>query len=133
MPVYGDADTLYVCLRTLFDRIQAESPAALNGVQSSKLILRLKCTTPAAEVTANGRQRDVKFIYGSNGLRPDLEVEVAADTLHRILMDELTTQRAMGSGLIKLRGQIWKVPVLVDLFQTGKSYYPDVVREHGVI
>lgn len=63
-------------------------------------------------------------------LRPELDVELAADTFHRILLGELSLLKALGSGLLKVKGPIWKTNALGELFQQGKSCYPSILREH---
>lgn len=60
--------------------------------------------------------------------RADLKVALAVDTLHLLLMDELSIKKAMGAGLIRVKGPAWKLPVLFDVIQAGRRFYPEAVR-----
>ena len=57
---------------------------------------------------------------------------MAADTFHRILLDELPLGKALGGGLVKVKGPILKTLPLADLFHQGRRYYPGVLRELGL-
>ncbi len=132
MPSYSNADALYNALRTTFARIEKESPDHLDGLEtlmSSKMVLKLKTTAPAAEVTLNGRERTFKAIYGPSPLRADLTVELTSDTLHQILLDELSIKKAWGNGKIKVQGPVWKLKALTDLVKGARQYYPAVVKQ----
>ncbi len=132
MPFYPNADTLYDALRTTFARIEQESPDHLDGLHtlmSTKMILKLKTTMPAAEITLNGREKIFRATYGPSPLRADLTVELTSDTLHQILLDELSIKKAWGNGKIKVQGPVWKLKALTDLVQGARHYYPDVIKQ----
>jgi hypothetical protein len=132
MPFYSNSDSLYNALKATFARIEKEAPNHLDGLHSlmsSRTILRLKTTAPATEVTLNGREKQFKATYGPSTLRADLTVELAADTLHQILLDELSIKKAWGNGKIKVLGPVWKLKVLTDLVKGARDYYPAVLRD----
>ncbi len=131
MPFYDSADQLYHCLRTLFGRLGQENPGAGEAVLALRLISRLRISEPAAEITTNGRRRPLLTVYGPSTLRPDLEIEVVGDTLHRILLGELPLKKAVGNGLVKVRGPAWKTLALAELFRQSQAIYPEVLRELG--
>ncbi len=133
MSFYRDPDTLYTALRTVFGRIEVESPQALSGLMSEKMLIRMKFSQPPAEVTLSGRRPRFELIYGPTKLMPDFDIDLAADTMHQIFMDQVTLASAMATGLIKVRGPMWKVPLLADLFQTGRTYYPDALKQQGLL
>jgi hypothetical protein len=132
MPVYANADQFYACTRVLFTRIEEEAPTAAEEILASRLMIRLRCTKPTAEITINGRRRPVQTSYGPSRLRPDLDVELAADTLHHILLGELSLKKALAGGLMKVRGPVWKTFALADLFYQGQALYPQVLRDQGL-
>jgi len=132
MPLYTNADQLYACIGTLFNRVLEESPDVEQAILASGLVIHMRCTAPTADFTLNGRRRPIQTSYGPSSLRPDLDVELAADTLHRILMDELSTQKAAASKLLKVKGLVWKISTLADLLTQGRAFYPQVLREHGL-
>jgi hypothetical protein len=133
MPFYTDDRALYACLQPMFERIQVESPEALQGLMASRLALRLKCSAPAAEVTFDGRQRPLQTAYGRSTIRPDLDIEMSADTLHQILMDTLSMKKAMGSGLIKVRGPAWKLKAMIEVLKAGRLIYSDVLQQQKLL
>ena len=136
MPFYPSSDVLYHALRATFARIEKEAPNHLDGLHSlmaSRTILRLKCSAPAAEVTLNGREKQFKATYGPSTLRADLTIELASDTLHLILLDELSIKKAYGNGKIKVIGPVWKLKVLTDLVKGAREYYPAVVKEQKTL
>jgi hypothetical protein len=71
--------------------------------------------------------------YGvNNSVNPDLDVKLAADTLHQILLGQLSLTKALGSKQLVPTGPVWKTMVLADLFQQAKTIYPQVLREQGL-
>jgi hypothetical protein len=133
MPFFANVDTFYSILRLVFDRIDKESPQALGGLMSGKMLIRMKFSHPTAEVTLNGRRPKFEAIYGPIKLMPDFDVDLAADTMHKIFLDQLTLAQAMATGLIKVRGPMWKVPLLVDLFHAGRTYYAEALKQQGLL
>lgn len=144
MSFYTSTDALYSTLHATFIRIEKGSPDHLDGLKglmASRLVIRLKCTEPDAEITLNGRERPFKAIYGSPAptlaskrpptLRADLTVELAGDTLHLVLLDVLSIKKAVADGQIRVHGPVWKLKVLIDLIKGARSYYPDVLREQS--
>ncbi len=133
MAFYSDADQLYACIQGLFDRLQAQDPGATDAVLASRLVIRLRCTEPNAEITINGRQRPVQTAFGPSRLRPTLGIELATDTLHRIMLGEQSMKKALANGLLKVHGPVWKAMALADLFRRGQALYPQVLYEQGLI
>jgi hypothetical protein len=132
MAFFTDSDQLYTCAKALFTRIDEEDPGASDAILTSHLVIRLHCTDPDAEFTLNGRRRPVQITYGPAKVRPTMDIELAADTLHRILLSELSLKKAMGNGLLKVRGPVWKVTVLADIFYRGQAIYPQILRDQGL-
>jgi hypothetical protein len=146
MPFFRGTDILYAALKETFRRIELESPDHLDGLKglmAARMVIRLKCTAPPAEITLNGRERPFKASYrapgpspafrGSATLRVDLTVELEADTLHQILLDALSIKKALADDKIKVEGPVWKLKVLIDLIKAARAYYPGVLREQGLM
>ena len=132
MPFFADDEQLYACTGALFASIQAADPAAAQAVLASHLIIRIHCTEPEAEFTINGRRRPLQTIFGPSKLRPTLDIELAADTLHRIMLGELSMKKALANGSLKVRGPVIKALVLAELFRRGQRLYPQVLAELGL-
>lgn len=133
MPVFSSSEQLYSCAQAVFDRVQAEKPNAADAVFDARLLIRFRCTEPAAEILINGRRRPVDVVYGPVKLRPELDVDLRADTLHEILLGELSLAKALASKAMKVRGPAWKTLALADLFFHAQAIYPDVLKEQSVL
>jgi hypothetical protein len=131
MAVYADAEQLYTYVEALFALIEDKDPGAADAVLASRLVIRLRCTEPDAEITINGRRRPLETTFGPTRLRPTLDIELATDTLHSIMLGEIGLKTALADGLLKVRGAIWKAKALADLFRHGQELYLQVLREQG--
>lgn len=133
MPFYASDDQLYASLRVLFGRIEAENPQAADAMFKSRLSFRFRCSDPEAVLVIDARQRPLHITYGANNsVKPDLDVKLATDILHQILLGQLSLTKALGSKQIVPTGPVWKTMVLADLFQQAKTIYPQVLREQGL-
>lgn len=132
MAFYADADQFYTCTKALFARIEEHEPGAADAILASRLVIRLRCTEPDAELTINGRQRPVQITFGPSRLRPTLDIELPADTLHRIMQGEVSLKKALANGRLKVFGPVWKATALADLFHRGRLLYSEVLREQGL-
>lgn len=133
MAFYADSEQLYGSMRLLFARIEEEEPGAEDAIVASRLVIRLRCAAPEAEITLNGRQRPVQTTFGPCSVRPTLDIELAADTLHEILMGQLSLRTALGNGQLQIRGPALKAMALADLFRRGQAIYPEVLHERGLV
>jgi hypothetical protein len=146
MPYFRSTESLYAALRETFRHIEQESPDHLDGLKglmAARMVIKLRCTAPPAEVTLNGRERPFKASYRAPGpsasiresatLRADLTVELEADTLHLVLLDALSIKKALADGKIKVLGPAWKLKVLIDLIKAARAYYPGVLRVQGLM
>ena len=131
MAVYVDAEQVYTYLEALFAVIAEKEPGAADAVLASRLVIRLRCSEPDAEITINGRQRPLETTYGPTRLRPTLDIELAADTLHAIMLGELGLRKALAGGLLEVRGPVWKAKALADLFYQAQDLYRQVLQEQG--
>ena len=132
MTVYQSSQQLIGALQLLFGRVHARDPEAANAVSKSRLIIRLQLSAPSAQVVINGRKQPPEITYGSNSLRPDLDVDLSADALHFILLGELSLGKAISSKQMKVRGPIFKSFVLEGIFRSGQALYPQILSEIGL-
>ena len=131
MVVYTDAEQLYRYVQVLFARIAENDPAAADAILASNMVIRIRCTDPDAEITINGRQRPLETTFGPTRLRPTLEIDLSADTLHIIMLSEVKIKKAIADRLLTARGTVWKAGALADLFHQGQELYREVLREQG--
>ena len=132
MPFYHDTEQLYAATQALFARIGQNSPHAADGILRARLVIRLRTSEPEGEIALDGRQPPLKSHFGPAAVRPELDIQMSVDTLHRILLGELQLGKALSGGLLKVKGPIFKTLPLAELFQQGRRYYPDILRELGL-
>jgi hypothetical protein len=131
MALFADSQQLDSCARALFDRIQKQYPESAQAILASHLVIRLRTTDPEVEITINGRKNPVEITYDQSHLRPTLDIELAADTLHQVLLGEQSLKKAFAGGLLKVRGPVWKTSDLAGLLYQGREIYPQVLKEQG--
>lgn len=127
MAVFSSSSQLYNLLQQLFNKIK-EDPNAVRSVASSRIVIRLQISAPAAVVTIDGRGNPVKVDYGPASSRPDLEVSLSADSLHQILLGELSLRKAVAGGQMKVKGPFWKTFALQEILRQGQALYPAIYR-----
>lgn len=132
MPFFTDAEQIYTVMQALFESMRDMTPNPVDALFSSHMIIRLNLTDPDAHITINGRQRPVTIDYGSSGGRADMEIGMAADILHLILLDEYSIKQGFSNGELKIRGPIWKALTFADIFQKGRTFYPQVLKDQGL-
>jgi hypothetical protein len=131
MPFYPSPDHFYTSIGETLTRAQAHAPDAARAVINSKLIIQMRFTDPPAELLINGRKTPFQIEYGPTKLRPELELNLAADTFHQILLQELEIKTAVSRGMIKVRGPIWKLTSFGPVIEAGQQVYPLVLQDLG--
>lgn len=131
-PFFKSAEQLYACAQALFERVQQEEPGAADQIIFARLVIRLRCMEPTAEITINGRHRPLQTFFGPGNVRPELEVELTGNTLHQILLGQLTLKKALATRLLKVKGPVWRTAALYELFERGQTLYPQILREKGL-
>ena len=129
MTIFADTDQFYTITRALFARIAKNDPGAAAAILASRLVIRVRCTGPNGEFTLDGRQRPLQTSFGPTKQRPTLDIELSADTLHHIMLGELSLKTALANGKLAVRGPVWKAMALADLFRHSQGLYPQVLKE----
>jgi hypothetical protein len=132
MAIYRDSDQLYACAEAFFTRLRETYPQAEDAVKKAKTLIRVKCTDPEVEFLINGRRDPVEITYGVGRIRPEVDVEMTSDTLHQLLVGELSLPKAATTRKLKVKGPVWKTFPLAELFERGQEIYPDILREQEV-
>jgi len=133
MTFYEDVSRFHAVFGRLFEEIDAANPRAVDLLHRSRLLIRLKITGPTTDIWINGRKRPLDIHFGHARLHANLEVALTGDTLHQILLGELSLTNALGSGRLQVEGPIWKAKALADLFERGQAVYPQILREEGML
>ncbi len=130
MPSYRDTTHLYDVMQALFEELQARPGNPVDALGRSRLVIRLQIAAPQGIILIDGRARPVSVTYGDGKkARPDLDVRLSAETLHRILLDELSLKEALARKQITVRGPVWKTLSLADIFREGRELYPRIAAE----
>lgn len=132
MPFYSDTEQFYTSLKALFACVEANYPRVHDAIRNARLVIRFCVRQPTAAILIDGRQTPVRAAFGVDTAKPDLDIDLSADTLHHILLGELTLPKALGSGQMKVKGPILKAMALGDLFVTGQRCYPGVLKDQGL-
>ncbi len=133
MTFYTDAEKIYKVMQTLFESMSKTNPDPVDALVSSHMVIRINLSDPDAHITINGRKRPVTIDYGLTNGRADMEIGMASETLHLILLDEYSVKQGFSNGEIKVRGPIWKAVSFVDIFQKGRVFYPQVLKDQGLM
>jgi hypothetical protein len=131
MAFYSDTESYYANMRTLFACVQENHPKATETIGKSKVNIRIRTHAPDADIMILGRATPVRTTFGENGVKPDIEIELASDTFHNILLGDLSLKSALGSNQLKVRGPIWKAMSLGDLFHVSRLCYPGIIARQG--
>jgi len=129
MSYFHDSETYYRQMRALFAAISEQYPSTLEAIGRANMNIRLSTSDPVATIVVHGRKRPVTTTFGDDDVTADLEIEMTADTFHRILLDQLSLRQALGSSQVTVRGPIWKALSLGDLFTVGQRCYPAIVGQ----
>ena len=132
MTVFADSSQLYAAADALFARMLQEHPQAIKPLYRSRLVARMKTWAPTGELLVNAHHNPLQTTFGPSTAKAEIEIELAADDLHRILLGELKMTKALGRGAITLRGPVFKAAPLAALFRRGQDIYPLVLQELGI-
>lgn len=132
MAIYSTTTVLYDSLQVLFARVETKDPQAAEAMLQSKLMIRFQTTAPQGTVLIDARKRPLAISFGTNGAKPDVDIQLSADTLHQILLGDLTITKALGRRALVASGPIWKTKALGDIFHQARQVYPQVLAEQGL-
>jgi len=129
---YRDAEHLCAVMRALFAALQAQPGNPVDALARSRLVIRLDISAPSAGILIDGRARPTAVYFDARRRpRPDLDVRLRADTLHRILLDELSLKEALARKQVSVRGPLWKARALAEIFTQGRKLYPTVLQSNA--
>ena len=112
MAFFADTTQLYDCYRALFQRVGRYAPGAGDAILASRMMITLQVSNPPGEITLDGHRRPVQTTFGPSGSQPDLYIALSGDALHRIMLGELALTKALGAGLLRVQGPVWKALAL---------------------
>ena len=133
MAFYSSSEQFYGCAQALFERLLTGNPEVAEPVEKARLLMLFRCSEPTVTFLINGRRRPASAEFGSIKMRPEIQADLSTDTLHLILLGDLTVQQAISTKSLKVRGSIWKLTALADLFRECQSVYPEILKQQGLV
>ncbi len=133
MAFYESSQQFYSCAEALFDRLLTRNSKAAKPVEKAKLLMMFRCTEPTVTFLINGRRSPATVELGLDKIRPEINAALSTDTLHKILLGELTVKKALSTNSLKVRGSVWKLTALAELFQECRTVYPEILTEQGLL
>lgn len=124
MTVYQSADSLQATLHTLYTEVQRTKPD-LDKVMRN-MVIHVRLSHPKLDLYIDGTQMPYGLVFGEFEKRPQLYVELSADSLHKIFLDQLGLCKAVNAKLLHVRGNLLKIGRLVPLFLQAQKLYPIV-------
>jgi hypothetical protein len=133
MAFYESSEQFYSCAEALFDRLLTRNSKAAEPVEEAKLLMLFRCAEPEVTFLINGRRRPASVELGLVRIRPEINAALTTDTLHKILLGDLTLKKALSANTLKVRGSIWKLTSLAELFRECQIVYPEILDEQGLL
>jgi alkyl sulfatase BDS1-like metallo-beta-lactamase superfamily hydrolase len=132
MAKFPDTETLYDVMRDLFSQVADKNPAAFDDMVKARLTVRFKVNQPTGEITLDGKTRPPKFTYGAFTGRPDIDLDLTAENLDKLLKHEISAQKAVMNGTIKFKGNPMKLNAMLNVLKASNALYPEVLKAHKI-
>ncbi|MCH8295772.1 hypothetical protein IH992_32235 [Candidatus Poribacteria bacterium] len=123
MPIFENADELYVCIGGMFEKVKSH-PQIKEMWTTLKLAVKFTYTHPEASiilVSCNGEQ---SIYYGDCDVKPDIELAMTGDVAHQFWMGEINVMGAIIKRQIVPVGSLSKILMLKPLIKAVIKIYP---------
>lgn len=130
MPFYYDSTDFYNVVEIFFTQMRTKTPNPIDSLLKSRITIRIELTDIDASINLNARMKPVEITYGIQPkYRPELNVQLTSETLHNILLKNISLSQAVGTREMKVLGPVWKSFPLKDIFEQGQEVYPKILRD----
>lgn len=126
MTVYKSADSLQTTLHALYKDVQRTKPELNKAMRN--MVIHVSLSHPKLDLYIDGTQMPYGLVFGEFEKRPQLYVELSADSLHKIFLGQLSLRKAMSAKLLHVRGNLLKIGKLVPLFLQAQKLYPIIIN-----
>jgi hypothetical protein len=132
MPYFKDADDVYANLG-LFLRQLAVDPEMAPALKRADTTFQLRMRNPDSVLTVRTPQDDQppQVDLGDTTLRPEVVLQLDADTAHRFWLGQVNVAVALANGDIRARGPVAKILKLVPLVKPGFPRYRQQLEAAG--
>jgi hypothetical protein len=132
MPYFKDADDVYANLG-LFLRQLAVDPEMTPALKRADTTFQLRLRNPDSVLTVRPPQDEQppQVDLGDTTLRPEVVLQLDADTAHRFWLGQVNVAVALANGDIRARGPAAKILKLVPLVKPGFPRYRQQLEAAG--
>ncbi|MCW2999070.1 MAG: sterol-binding protein [Solirubrobacterales bacterium] len=131
MAIFTDEAAVYGAFGKLFSDIVADEKT-VGVLVRTNTILQLQLKDPRSTVTVAVRQGQEPLIYfGQTTRRPEVFLQMDADTAHGWLLGEINPTVAFGDNRIKSRGPSSQVLAVLAWAKVLTPRYKAIIEEHG--
>jgi hypothetical protein len=132
MPYFKDAEDVYANLG-LFLRQLSVDPEMAPALKRADTTFQLRTRNPDAVMTVRTPRDEEppQVDLGDTTLRPEVVLQLDADTAHRFWLGQLNVAIALAKGDIRTRGPVAKVLTLVPLVKPGFPRYRQQLEASG--
>jgi hypothetical protein len=132
MPYFKDADEVYANLG-LFLRQLAVDPEMTPALKRADTTFQLRMRNPDSVLTVRPPQEEQppQVDLGDTTLRPEVVLQLDADTAHRFWLGQVNVAVALANGDIRARGPAAKILKLVPLVKPGFPRYRQQLEAAG--
>jgi hypothetical protein len=132
MPYFKDADDVYANLG-LFLRQLAVDPEMTSALKRADTTFQLRMRNPDSVLTVRTPQDEQppQVDLGDTTLRPEVVLQLDADTAHRFWLGQVNVAVALANGDIRARGPAAKILKLVPLVKPGFPRYRQQLEAAG--
>jgi hypothetical protein len=132
MPYFKDADEVYANLG-LFLRQLAVDPEMTPALKRADTTFQLRMRNPDSVLTVRPPQDEQppQVDLGDTTLRPEVVLQLDADTAHRFWLGQVNVAVALANGDIRARGPAAKILKLVPLVKPGFPRYRQQLEAAG--
>ncbi len=129
MSVYKSSEQLQGVLATLFQRMTDEGLLSADG---HKMRLKINLTDPSVTAILDLRRDPARVLFTAAPGPFDLEITLAADTIHRIWTGQAGVRQSMAAGDLKVKGNPIRALALRPIFDNAKQVYPAIAAKEGI-
>ena len=127
---YHSPDQLRDVAETLIERM-AQDARAGTDLSSSGMLIAINVREPNLVIQLDGRHNPASVAFGPASEKPNLEIGLKSETLHKIWLGQLRVRDAYFGGKISTKGNVFSAMKLADMFHEAERLYPIILREKG--
>ncbi|MCK5679613.1 SCP2 sterol-binding domain-containing protein [bacterium] len=128
-----DIEQMYKGVTGLFASLD-QLPDIKKKVLNTNLLLGLRYTDPEGQILVDATGDDIKVSVGTwpEGIKPEVELMMSADTSHLYWLGKVNFIMAAAKGEIRTSGNLGGVMKLVPVMKPLFKSYADFLKDNGM-